>query len=250
MPSDATPRKASASSIAFDCLPEDLQVLIWQFMESEDGVERSPPRFLPTRVIPVAGIPVVDLDPYDRGADHAHSMDLTLTPPIVVAYDHFIDGKHRAFRARHLRWENLVAIDLTDIMTRDLAESNSMGTVDYEARTVRSDAPVPCPYADPDLAFADTAVRTLAAAFEETDDARFASQAREAIDLACRSLPGLYAELDWKVRDRAPDLAEPMLQATAAIVEAGVRTQCRPGREELAPAHALALGALSPVMSR
>lgn len=250
MPRDATPRKASASSIAFDCLPEDLQVLIWQFMESDDGVERSPPRFLPTRVIPVAGIPVAELDPYDRGRDHAHSMDLTTTPPVVMAYGHFIDGKHRAFRARHLRWEHLVAIDLTDIITPGMAESNSLGPVDLDAPVIRSDEPIPSPYAEPDAAFAEEAVRTLLSAFEETDDPRFPSHARDAVDQACRALPGLYAELDWKVRDRAPEFADTALRVAASIVEAGVRTAWNPTREDLAAAHAIALEIPSPALTR
>lgn len=239
MPGETTP-PASNSKIAFSALPEDLQVLIWQFLDGDDGVERSPPRFLPTRLVPVAGLPVVELDDYDRGRDHAHSMDLESTPPLVIAYGQFLDGKHRAFRARHLRRETLVAIDLTDLMPKEAAETNSMGMVDFDAAASGRDGPIPSPYAEPDARFARDALEELQAAFEETDESRFASKSRDALDLACRALPGLYAELDWKLRDAAPDLEDPVLRVAAAIVEAAWRSSFRPTREDLSTALALA----------
>lgn len=249
MPGETTP-PASNSKIAFSALPEDLQVLIWQFLDGDDGVERSPPRFLPTRLVPVAGLPVVELDDYDRGRDHAHSMDLESTPPLVIAYGQFLDGKHRAFRARHLQWKALVAIDLTDIMPKSTAQSNSMGPVDLEAKAAEPTGPIPSPYAEPDARFAQDALDDLKAAFEEVDDARFASKARDAVDSACRALPGLYAELDWKVRATAPDLGDPILNAAAAIVQAGQRSAFMPTRDDLAPALALAQDAAPQTFQR
>ena len=235
--------RPTGSRIAFSALPEDLQVLIEQFLEDAD---RSPPALLPTRILPVAGIPEVELDDYDRGRDHAHSMDLMATPPLVVAYGHFLDGKHRSFRARHLRWRDLVAIDLTDIMSRAMAEANSMGVVDLHATAPEPVGPIPSPYAEPDARFARDAVDELKAAFEEIDDARFASKARDAVDLACRALPGLYAELDWKVRASAPEFDDPALGVAAAIVAAGQRAAFRPTRGDLASAIAMARDVQSP----
>ncbi len=114
--------------IAFDSLPEDLQCLIEQLVLDHDE-DATIPAMLPLGSVAVADLPDVPLDPDDRGRDHALAMDLDEVPPVLVAECLFLDGRHRAFAARHQGRERLAAIDLTGIVAPCVAVSNAMGSV-------------------------------------------------------------------------------------------------------------------------
>lgn len=125
----------SSHLIRFDALPPDMQVLLDDFIRG-CGRDVSIPALLPLVEVAVDNIPVVPLDPFDRGPDYALRMDLELTPPIVVAEGHFMDGKHRVYAARSCGRLKLTAIDLTGLIDPVMLERNSMGqllVIDPEA---------------------------------------------------------------------------------------------------------------------
>jgi hypothetical protein len=110
--------------IRFDSLPEDMQSLISDFAEADcDHV----PALLPTCEVRIADIPVVRLCEFDRGTAYARALNPDNAPPLVIADNHFLDGKHRCFTFRELGVESFIAIDLTGIATPHMIEMNSMG---------------------------------------------------------------------------------------------------------------------------
>lgn len=112
--------------IAFAALPRDMQVLVEDFVLGDSG-SGVIPAMLPRVEIEVHRIPVVELDEFDRGLAHAMAMDLDLTPPIIVAEGHFMDGRHRAHKARLDRRRSLDAIDLSGLIDARMLTCNSMG---------------------------------------------------------------------------------------------------------------------------
>ncbi|MCE6957734.1 hypothetical protein LAZ40_01495 [Cereibacter sphaeroides] len=119
-----------AADVAYEDLPEDMQVLILQFTLDYDETIVIPER-LRLGTIPVDGLPVVPLDRSgrDRGVEHAMDMDLLQVPPILIAHGCFLDGRHRTFAARSRGQASLVAIDLTGIAPLEAVEANGMGKV-------------------------------------------------------------------------------------------------------------------------
>jgi hypothetical protein len=113
-------------TICFRDLPDDMQVLIDDFVRGCDDVRTLPDR-LPVIEVETAWIPEIALDPFDRGEDYALAMDLDETPPIIVAEGHFMDGKHRAHAARRRGRASLAAIDLTGIVDPHMLACNTMG---------------------------------------------------------------------------------------------------------------------------
>lgn len=110
--------------IRFDCLPDDMQCLIYDFAGSD--LEKIPP-MLPTRSVRIADIPVVRLNEFDRGSEYARALKPDNAPPLIIADNHFLDGKHRCFSFRELGVESFIAIDLSGIAEPDMIEMNSMG---------------------------------------------------------------------------------------------------------------------------
>lgn len=115
--------------IRFDSLPGDMQCLISDFVGTAlDGV----PALLPTREVRIADIPIVQLCEFDRGTDYARALNPDNAPPLIIADNHFLDGKHRCFSFRELGVESFIAIDLTGIAEPDMIEMNSMGELHQE----------------------------------------------------------------------------------------------------------------------
>ena len=113
-------------SVAFAALPPDMQVLVDDFVNG-NGANRKIPDLLPVVEVEVTRIPVVGMDEDDRGLSHAMAMDLDCTPPIIVAEDHFMDGRHRSHKARLDRRRSLEAIDLSGLIDAHMLACNSMG---------------------------------------------------------------------------------------------------------------------------
>lgn len=123
--------------IRFDSLPGDMQALISDFVEVDcDNV----PALLPTREVRIADIPVVHLCEFDRGTAYARALNPDNAPPLIIADNHFLDGKHRCFSFREQGVESFIAIDLTGIATAYMIEMNSMG--ELTNKTVALEAPM------------------------------------------------------------------------------------------------------------
>jgi hypothetical protein len=123
-----TPPWCQSESVAFADLPEDLQCLIEQFVLDYDPSIVIPATFA-IGTIPVANLPKIPLDRYDRGIAYARAMDPEKTPPLLIARGCLMDGKHRIFSARQKNIRTLRAIDLTAIIPTRAIEGNEMGTV-------------------------------------------------------------------------------------------------------------------------
>jgi hypothetical protein len=129
--------KEALTVIRFDSLPGDMQALISDFVEVDF---ENVPALLPTREVRIADIPIVKLCEFDRGAEYARELNPDNAPPLVIADNHFLDGKHRCFSFRELGVESFIAIDLTGIATPHMIDMNSMGELTNQ--TVALAAPV------------------------------------------------------------------------------------------------------------
>jgi hypothetical protein len=112
--------------IKFADLPLDMQTLISDFVTAPIG-DKAIPEYLPTLEVRIADLPAVPLDEYDRGTRYARSMVPTETPPIIIAENRFMDGKHRRFSFQELGLETVTAIDLTGIAHPEMVAMCSMG---------------------------------------------------------------------------------------------------------------------------
>jgi hypothetical protein len=113
-------------SIYYKKLPEDMRVLISDFVQWHDE-DRIIPAHLPTRILNLDQLPSIPLDEYDRGTAYALEMQPGETPPIIIAHGKFLDGKHRVFSARHRGDKQIEAIDLTGIADIRMVDANQMG---------------------------------------------------------------------------------------------------------------------------
>jgi hypothetical protein len=115
-------------TVRFDALPEDMRVLIEQFVLDFDPTATIPGE-IPLVSLAVADLPEVELDESDRGTAYALRMRPGETPPIIVADGCFMDGKHRVFAARARGDDRIVAMDLSGVIPARAILMNSMGPV-------------------------------------------------------------------------------------------------------------------------
>jgi len=111
-----------------DSLPEDMQVILGDYLEASGNVD---PEGLWATPVAVSRLPRVLLDDeqeptlaqrsanrgVDRGVAYALAMRVEKTPPIVMAHGRWLDGRHRAFAARAQGVATLWAFDLSAHMT-------------------------------------------------------------------------------------------------------------------------------------
>lgn len=112
--------------ISFESLPDDMRVLISDLI---CGVDQSNliPEYLPTRIVKINDLPVVPLNEYDRGTIYARKMRVDDVPPMIVAYNQFVDGKHRRLSFSEQGINSVTVIDLTGIADPRMIEMCSMG---------------------------------------------------------------------------------------------------------------------------
>ncbi|AYG47814.1 hypothetical protein DV532_26385 (plasmid) [Pseudomonas sp. Leaf58] len=130
--------------IKFSDLPPDMQTLISDFIGAPIG-DAAIPEHLPVIDVRLADIPIVPLCEYDRGTLYARRMSPEQTPPIIVADNQFLDGKHRRFSFLELGLTSVPAIDLTGIADPEMVKFCSMGElgagISYAPEHDRPDAP-------------------------------------------------------------------------------------------------------------
>lgn len=118
--------------ICFHSLPDDMQCLIYDFAGSDMG---NIPAMLPTREVRISDIPIVRLCEFDRGMAYARALTPDNAPPLIIADNHFLDGKHRCFSFRESGVQSFTAIDLTGIALPDMIATNSMGELSEKCGT-------------------------------------------------------------------------------------------------------------------
>lgn len=110
----------SKTSMAYADLPEDMRVLISQFLEDADIEEVEPHQLVLAR-IPLSDfpdVPLADGDFDDRGVPYAMDMIRQKNlPPIIVEDHQWIDGRHRVWAAKQEGRKYITAIDLSAFMT-------------------------------------------------------------------------------------------------------------------------------------
>lgn len=97
-------------TISVDSLPEDMQVLLFQFFE-DNGLEL--PSELPLVTILVDWFENIPFSKNDRGEEYANNMIGMDLPPIVISNGNILDGRHRLYAAKKAGVKYLKAIDLT-----------------------------------------------------------------------------------------------------------------------------------------
>jgi hypothetical protein len=113
-------------------LPEDMRVLLADFCEKPDSWSDNSdiiPEVLPVVTIPLAHLPDVPLDPFDRGEAYALEMEREDVPPIIICSGLFIDGKHRVWAARRRGDREIEAIDISQHCDPEAVKNNQMGRV-------------------------------------------------------------------------------------------------------------------------
>jgi predicted GNAT family N-acyltransferase len=124
----------SASSVRFADLPDDMQVLIMQFVEDFGDESESEVDFdeltLPVAEVHVGLFPSVEMETDYRTVGHALEMDLDATPPILIAHGEWLDGRHRVYKAIYDGRRTVRAIDLTHLLPNFKPGSgDSLGTL-------------------------------------------------------------------------------------------------------------------------
>lgn len=114
--------------IKFAKLPPDMQVLVSDYIGAPIG-DPAIPEQLPVIDVRLADLPVVPLCEYDRGTLYARRMTPDNTPPIIIADNQFLDGKHRRFSFLELGLESIPAIDLTGLADPQIVKFCSMGKI-------------------------------------------------------------------------------------------------------------------------
>lgn len=130
--------------IKFSDLPPDMQTLISDFIGAPIG-DAAIPEHLPVIDVRLTDLPVVPLCEYDRGTLYARRMVPEQTPPIIIADNQFLDGKHRRFSFLEMGLSTVPAIDLSGIADPHMVKICSMGEIgagiSYQVEHERPDIP-------------------------------------------------------------------------------------------------------------
>lgn len=114
-----TTAREKGEVMAFDSLPEDMQVLLF---EIADSAERGVPETFPINRKAICNFPVVPIGvcPADsRDHSYVQRMIGRSLPPIVVAHGRLIDGRHRLASYRLSGVKEVSYIDATEIVDAD-----------------------------------------------------------------------------------------------------------------------------------
>ena len=99
-------------------LPDDLQVLISDFVEDSLGVkgfERLESHRFPIHHLPLAAFPRVKMWTDCRDRAYSEAMIGRQLPPILICGDQWLDGRNRVWAARHTGKSAVGCIDLSEI---------------------------------------------------------------------------------------------------------------------------------------
>jgi hypothetical protein len=99
-------------------LPEDLQVLIYDFVEvglGEAGLRNLEAHRLRVKTLATTAFPEVEMWTDYRNRAYSEAMVGRELPPVVVCGDKWLDGRHRIWAARVGRKTTVDCIDLADI---------------------------------------------------------------------------------------------------------------------------------------
>lgn len=123
----------SIDTVRLGDLPDDMVVLIMQFMEEfgnrkfldklddEDGYDDLR---LPVVDVDVASFPEVEMETDYRSIQHAMEMNLDETPPVLVGKGVWLDGRHRVYKAKQDGRKTIKAVDLSSVLPRLQASSH------------------------------------------------------------------------------------------------------------------------------
>jgi len=109
-------------TIKYSSLPEDMQIIIMQFLETDlkGKIYKLPDlENLPLVMVDVNSF--MHTAPLDksRGKNHAEKMSGQKLPPIIISHGRLLDGRHRLWIAKKDGIEKYPAIDLTKLMPWD-----------------------------------------------------------------------------------------------------------------------------------
>ena len=99
-------------------LPDDLQVLVGDFVEDslgERGLELMDTHWFEIHRVPVTAFPQVKMWTDYRNRAYADAMIGEELPPVLICGDHWLDGRHRVWVARRTGSATVDCIDLSEI---------------------------------------------------------------------------------------------------------------------------------------
>ena len=99
-------------------LPDDMQVLIWEMVETSQSTEilnRLKNHRFRVSCIPLNAFPDIAIGTDYRNEEYARSMMYTNLPPIIVCGSQLLDGRHRVWVSKAMGAAEIPAIDLAEI---------------------------------------------------------------------------------------------------------------------------------------
>ena len=99
-------------------LPEDLQVLVGDYVEDslgERGLELLESHWFKIQTVPVAAFPPVRMWTDYRDRAYSEAMIGQQVPPILICGDHWLDGRNRVWAAQRSAKTTVECIDLSEI---------------------------------------------------------------------------------------------------------------------------------------
>jgi hypothetical protein len=125
------PLAGARLAVRFSELPQDMQVILDDCLQGEACLWKTMPEMLEAVALPLSCLPRAALDDedepgllsleqadqagYDRGQAYAQAMVMEQTPPIIVADQAWLDGRHRVHQARRLGHTHIWAFDFSGI---------------------------------------------------------------------------------------------------------------------------------------
>lgn len=106
-------------TLSLSDLPEDLQVLLLQVIESRDAKLKEEDVCslrLPIRKLPMRIFPNIPIATDDRDISYAEAMIGQRLPPVVICGKQWIDGRHRIWALKRSKVKEVDCIDLQDII--------------------------------------------------------------------------------------------------------------------------------------
>lgn len=123
---------SSARSVSFEDLPDDMQQLLHDFADCDEGVAwdaldgfKFPVYDVPTTLFPQHKLGYQT--PGGDSRDEAHALGIPIDDqhPVVLVGNDFVDGRHRLYKARKTGLKTVPAINLEDVGVTSVV--NSMG---------------------------------------------------------------------------------------------------------------------------
>lgn len=119
-------------------LPDDLQVLVFDFVEQylgEPGIKKLKRHRFRINDLPISAFPEVEMWTDYRNENYCKAMIGRQLPPVIICGNQWLDGRNRVWAARSSRTAVVACIDLAELGFFDLC--THLGTLCFNASSQR-----------------------------------------------------------------------------------------------------------------